>query len=216
MGCDYMTNNLGNKETMSKNIKHYMDLNHVDRNDLCQSLGVKYTTLSDWINAKTYPRIDKIELMSNYFKISKADLVEKHGEAAPRCGVRIPVLGKVVAGVPLEAITDIIDYEEIEPELAKTGEFFALQIRGDSMEPKLYEGDVVIVKKQPTVDSGETAIILINGDEATVKQVKEMPAGIMLIGHNTAVYEPHFYSNEEIEKLPVQILGKVVELRRKF
>lgn len=133
-----------------------------------------------------------------------------------RQGIRIPVLGRVVAGIPIEAITDILDYEEIDPELAKTGDFFALQVQGASMEPKLYDGDVVIVRRQPTVESGETAIVLVNGNDATVKQVKEVDAGIMLIGHNTAVYEPHFYSQQEISDLPVQILGKVVELRRKF
>ena len=133
-----------------------------------------------------------------------------------RQGIRIPVLGRVVAGIPIEAITDIFDYEEIDPDLAKTGDFFALHVQGSSMEPKLYDGDVVIVRRQPTVESGETAIVLVNGNDATVKQVKEVDAGIMLIGHNTAVYEPHFYSQQEISDLPVQILGKVVELRRKF
>lgn len=107
-------------------------------------------------------------------------------------------------------------HEEITPDLAKTGEFFALQVRGDSMLPTLKDGDVVIVKKQPTVDSGDIAIVLVNGNDATVKEIKESPAGITLIGHNVAVYTPRFYSNEEIKNLPVQVLGKVVEMRRKF
>lgn len=144
------------------------------------------------------------------------DTTDFSSTPTPRKGIRIPVLGRVIAGIPHEAITDILDYEEIDSELAKTGEFFALQVKGSSMEPKLYEGDVVIVKKQPTIESGETAIILVNGDEATIKQVKSMDSGIMLIGHNTAVYEPHFYSREDIATLPVQIIGKVIELRRKF
>lgn len=131
-------------------------------------------------------------------------------------GVRIPVLGRVVAGIPLDAIEEIIDYEEIPKSMAATGEFFALQVKGDSMLPTLKDGDVVIVKKQPTVDSGDIAIVLVNGNEATVKEVKESPAGITLIGHNVAVYTPQFYSNEEIKSLPVQVLGKVVEMRRKF
>lgn len=131
-------------------------------------------------------------------------------------GVRIPVLGRVVAGIPLDAIEEIIDYEEIPKSMAATGEFFALQVKGDSMLPTLKDGDVVIVKKQPTVDSGDIAIILVNGNEATVKEVKESPGGITLIGHNVAVYTPQFYSNEEIKSLPVQVLGKVVEMRRKF
>ena len=153
-------------------------------------------------------------------KMNFNDLLKSSSSASAtpssRQGIRIPVLGRVVAGIPIEAITDIIDYEEIAPDLAKTGDFFALHVQGSSMEPKLYDGDVVIVRRQPTVESGETAIVLVNGNDATVKQVKEVDAGIMLIGHNTAVYEPHFYSQQEISDLPVQILGKVVELRRKF
>lgn len=131
-------------------------------------------------------------------------------------GVQIPVLGRVVAGVPLEAVEEILDYEEITPELAATGEFFALQIRGRSMEPRMLEGDVVIVRRQSDVDSGDIAIVLVNGDEATVKRVSKSDRGITLIATNPNVYEPHFYSSEEINDLPVQILGKVVELRGKL
>ena len=114
------------------------------------------------------------------------------------------------------AVEDIIDYEEIDEELARTGEFFALQIRGASMKPVLYERDIVIVRKQSSVSTGDIAIVLINGDEATVKKIRRETGGVMLIGYNAAVYEPHFYTNEDIERLPVQILGKVVEMRRKF
>lgn len=68
---------LGNKEIMARNIQHYMDLHHKSRNDMCSALGVKYTTFTDWVTGKVYPRIDKIELMSNYFGIQKSDLVEE-------------------------------------------------------------------------------------------------------------------------------------------
>ena len=139
----------------------------------------------------------------------------KTGYPAGR-GVRIPVLGRVVAGIPIEAVEEILDYEEITPELAATGEFFALKIRGHSMEPRMMEGDVVIVRKQEDVESGDVAIVLVNGNEATVKRVKKQEEGITLIATNTSVYEPHFYSNKEIKNLSVQILGKVVELRGKF
>lgn len=128
-------------------------------------------------------------------------------------GIRIPILGRVVAGIPLEAIEDIEGWEEITPRMASGGEFFALRIRGSSMEPKLVEGDVVIVRKQSTVDNGDIAIVLVNGNEATCKQVNRTPAGITLIGFNVAVYAPHFYTNQQIEDLPVTIVGKVVESR---
>lgn len=131
-------------------------------------------------------------------------------------GVRIPVLGRVVAGIPIEAVEEILDYEEITPELAASGEFFALKIRGHSMEPRMMEGDVVIVRRQDDVESGDVAIVLVNGNEATVKRVKKQEDGITLIATNTSVYEPHYYSNKEIEELPVRILGKIVELRGKL
>ena len=96
-----------------------------------------------------------------------------------------------------QTATSLVAYVSRKKAVARTGDFFALQIRGASMEPVLYEGDIVIVRKQPTAENGDTTIVLINGDEATVKKIKRETSGIMLIGNNTAVYEPHFYSNEE-------------------
>ncbi|HJE82949.1 LexA family protein [Megasphaera stantonii] len=130
--------------------------------------------------------------------------------------VKIPVLGKVIAGFPTDAIEEAIDWEEIPREMAATGEYFGLKVKGHSMEPRILEGDVVIVKRQPDVESGKIAVVLINGNEATLKRVKKQKEGITLIATNISIYEPHFYTNEEIEKLPVQILGEVVELRGKF
>ncbi len=74
---------LGNKAIMAKNIQHYMGIKGVSRNDICDALGIKYTTFTDWVKGNTYPRIDKIELMANYFGISKSDLVEEHDPDEP-------------------------------------------------------------------------------------------------------------------------------------
>ena len=138
------------------------------------------------------------------------------GQAEPKHkGVRVPVYRAVAAGIPIEAIEDIVDYEEIEPELAATGEFFGLRIKGQSMEPRICEGDVVIVRKQDDADTGDTAIVLVNGYEATCKKVKKDGHGIALIPNNPS-YEVKYYSAEEISSLPVRIIGKVVELRGKF
>ena len=71
---------LGNKQIMAANIRYYMTVNNVDRNQLCEAIGTKYTTLCDWLHAKTYPRIDKIEKMANFFQVEKADLVERRSE----------------------------------------------------------------------------------------------------------------------------------------
>ena len=94
-------------------------------------------------------------------------------------------------------------------------EYFALQIKGQSMEPKISDGDVVIVRKQPDVDSGQIAIVCVNGDHATCKKVMKQQSGILLQPLNPA-YEATFYSTEDIENIPITILGRVVELRAKF
>lgn len=209
---------LGNKEVFAKNLKYYMNLYKKSRNDIVDALGFSYTTFTSWETGVNYPRIDKIEMLANYFNISKADLIEdkyKDNSTPPRTkGIRIPILGRVVAGVPLEAIEDIEGYEEITPEMASKGEYFALRVRGKSMEPFMLDGDIVIVRKQEAADSGDIVIVLVNGDEATVKEIKIHEDGLMLIGKNVAVYSPHFYNQKQIEELPVQIIGKVVEVRR--
>ena len=111
---------------------------------------------------------------------------------------------------------EILDYEEITPELANTGTFFALKIQGASMEPKLSDGDIVIIKQQNNVENGEIAVVLVNGQDATVKQIIKHDNGIFLHGFNPSVYTDVFYTNQQIGELPVIILGKVIESRRKF
>ncbi|MFA6850255.1 MAG: LexA family transcriptional regulator [Selenomonadaceae bacterium] len=196
--------------------------------ELRQRFNMKYNrtytaaAISQFENGKRTPETSALKDFSNFFGVSIDYLLEQtDSENDPFSskngkGVKIPVLGRVVAGIPLEATTEILDWEEITPEMALTGEYFALQIKGSSMMPRIQEGDVVIVKKQPSVESGEIAIVLINGDEATIKQVYVQENGIMLQAYNPTVYPAHFYNNEEIQKLPVCIIGKVVELRGKF
>lgn len=210
--------NLGNKEIMAKNILYYMNKYEKNRQDMCEALGVKYTTFTDWVKGNSYPRIDKIELMANYFGISKADLVESRTiQSAYKLskGITINVLGRVAAGLPIEAIENIIDTEEISEELANTGEFFGLQIHGDSMEPNMRQGDVVIVRKQDDAESGNIVIAMINGSDATCKRLVKYAEGISLVSFNTK-YEPMYFSNKEIIEKPIKIIGRVVENRQKY
>ena len=157
---------------------------------------------------------DKIEKIAKALSTTPAFLMGWEENHMHSKGIRIPILGRVVAGIPIEAITDIEGYEEITPKMASLGEYFALKIKGHSMEPQILDNDVVICKCQSDVESGDIAIILVNGDEATCKQIKKSQEGVTLIGFNPVVYPPHFYSNKEIEILPVNVIGKVVELRR--
>lgn len=132
-----------------------------------------------------------------------------------KIGIKIPVLGYVRAGMPMEAVEEIIDYEEISEEMARQGEYFGLQIKGDSMEPRIKEGDVVIVRKQSDVISGDIAVVMVNGEDATVKKIVKHENGISLLPFNQA-YAPLFYTQDEAVSLPVEIIGRVVELRGKF
>ena len=147
-------------------------------------------------------------------------LLDGHGEngespLASTGGVWIPVLGDVAAGVPIEAVEEVLDYEEIAASVAACGEHFALRIKGESMAPRMATGDVVIVRCQSDVENGEVAVVVVNGDSATVKKIKKSPDGMALVPTNPAC-EVMIYTNEQIAELPVTIIGKVVELRAKF
>ena len=130
-------------------------------------------------------------------------------------GVTINVLGRVAAGIPIDCVEEIIDTEEITQDMASTGEFFGLQIHGDSMEPRMKDGDVVIVRQQDDAETDNIVIAVVNGNEATCKRLKKYAEGIALISTNPS-YEPMYFSNKEIAEKPVRIIGVVKELRAKF
>lgn len=200
-------------DSIGGRIKQLRQSRSITQKELSEMLYKSESTVRMWELGKSEPDLEMLKKIANFFNVS-VDYLLNDGLITKR-GVKIPVFGNVAAGIPIDAITDIEDYEEITEELAASGEYVALKIKGDSMEPKMSEGDVVIVRVQPTIESGEIAIVLINGDNATCKKVKKTEEGIMLISLNSA-YEPMFYSNKQIEELPIRIFGKVVELRAKF
>lgn len=207
------------KKIFSKNLRYYMDLNQKSQIDIINDLGINKSSISTWVNGSRLPRMDKVDALAKYFNIKRSDLIESHDFTSSSVksthAIKINVLGRVAAGIPLEAVEEIIDTEEISEELSMTGEFFGLQINGDSMEPRMCQGDVVIVRRQEDADSGDIVIALVNGDDATCKRLRKYRDGIELISINPA-YKPMFFSNKEIEEKPVKIIGKVVELRGKF
>lgn len=154
-------------------------------------------------------------LDEKYNKDGKLAKQVKKIEELDKKGKIIPVLGDVAAGVPIEAIEDILDYEEISNVMAKTGEYFGLRIKGDSMSPRIVEGDVVIVRQQNDAENGDLVIVLVNGDSATCKRLMKYKDGISLISFNPA-YEPMTFSKDEIINKPIKIIGKVVENRQKY
>ncbi len=197
---------------------------NVSNYKVSKETGITQTTLSAWKNGKITPKTDTLQKIADYFGVSldyltghsKSNSFENDNKEIK--STRIPVLGKVSAGIPIEAIENYEgdEWEEIPQEMASKWDYFALKIKGKSMEPKFSENDVVIVRKQPTLESGEIGVVVVNGCDATVKKVYKQENGISLIALNQDVFAPKFYDNKEIEELPVKILGKVVELRAKF
>lgn len=187
----------------------------ISRKEIADFLQVHETTIKRYEdgNTKKLPT-DRLEKIAKYLNTSIEYLMGWEEEQKPQ-GVKIPVLGTVPAGIPISAVEDVLDYEEIPKSWENQGEFFGLKIKGDSMLPILTDGDIVIVRKQSTADNGDTVIAMVNGDDATCKRYERSNNGIMLIPNNSS-YTPTFYTNEEIASLPVTIIGKVVELRRKF
>lgn len=164
----------------------------------------------------TMPSVEKIRLLANYLGVTTSELLgETPGSSSS--GVRIPVLGTIPAGIPLDAIEDILDWEEI-PAAWATGDrqYFGLRVRGDSMYPRYLDGDTVILQKETTCESGDDCAVLVNGSEATLKQVMIKGDGSLELRPTNPAYPPRTYSPAEIESIPVQIIGVVVELRRKI
>ena len=209
-------NDIDIRHTFSMRLKTLLSEHEMTQNQLSKILGVSESTVGKWILEKSLPRMGIIQKLSEHFNVPKSYFLEKQDSPSKAItkGVRIPILGRVVAGVPLEAITDIEGYEEITPKMASLGEYFALRIKGHSMKPRIEDGEIVICKQQSDVESGDIAIVLVNGNEATCKQIKKSPEGITLIGFNPVIYPPHFYSNREIETLPITVIGRVVESRK--
>lgn len=207
-------------KTIAERIKEGMELRNLKQADLVELTGISKGALSSYISGHYVPKQNNIFLISKALNVSESwlmgnDVPIERSHNIKKKGVTINVLGRVAAGIPIEAIENIIDTEEISEEMAKTGDFFGLQIHGDSMEPKISEGDIVIVRKQEDAENGQIIIATVNGTDATCKRLRKYRDGIELISNNPS-YDPMFFSNEEIESKPVKIIGRVVELRSKF
>jgi repressor LexA len=192
---------------------------------LAKKLGCSKSSVNMYERGEREPSFEMLEAIADFFNVDidyllgKSDVKNRDPYTAVidaiETPIRIPVLGSVPAGIPLEAVEDIIDYEEISAEMARAGDYFGLRIRGNSMEPKISEGDVVIVRKQETVENGQIAVVMINGDDATVKKFYDTGAGVTLVGLNPT-FEPLTYTPDQVAQLPLRVIGRVVELRAKF
>ena len=200
-------------------LKETREKKGIKQSELASLLNVSQATLSNWErNVHEPDSFSLIELskilnvsIDYLLNVSPIKQIERHK------GIKIPVLGKIPAGIPIEAIEDVLDYEEIPEDWGRGGkEYFALKVEGDSMSPKYLEDDVVIFLETNKPNNGSDCAVIINGDEATFKRVLIQEKGIVLQPINTDGYEPVFYSNKQCHQLPVRIIGIAKEIRRKI
>lgn len=178
--------------------------------DLVRATGLTDSQISSWYNGRYRPNGEAMAKIAKALGVTVDYLLGK--EEAPVAKLtlpefkEVPVIGKVAAGVPISAQEDIIGTVMTEKNV------FALRIKGDSMSPRIMDGDVVLVKQQDTAEDGDIVIALIDG-EATCKVLKRSHGSVMLVPFN-ATFAPFVYSGQEAEDL--RILGKVVESRHEW
>lgn len=179
-------------------LRNYMNENGLNQTDLAKRLNVSRATVSAWLIGSRIPTAERMEEIAQILHL---------GETRT-----IPILGQVGAGYPMYAEENILGEEEIAPSLP--GEYFALKIHGDSMSPRMQDGDVVICRKQETAEDGDI-VIVIGAGEALCKRLRMYKDGIELYSINPD-YRPLSFSLKEIKDKQIQIIGKAVEVRGKL
>lgn len=186
--------------------------------EVAKEIGLSQSQYSAWENGHAKIDAPAMARLAAMFGVTVDFLLgQENIQVSKTGGIRIPVLGSIPAGIPLEAIEDILDWEEIPASMCSGGkEYFALEVRGDSMWPDYLPGDIIIVRKSPVCNSGDVCVVYVNGYDATLKQVSLGKDGSISIIPRNQSYPPRTFSREEVMNLPVSIAGVVVELRRKI
>lgn len=222
----------------AENIRRIRFEHHMTQEEFATLLGTTKQNISRYESGAVSPKISTAQAIADRLGITLSELngdpvnlfVKRDGmptdfsevikvlekQMQERKPVSIPVLGAIPAGIPLEAIEEILDYEEIPGDWARGGkEYFALKIHGSSMSPRYEDGDVVIFRRSETCESGQDCAVMVNGDDATFKRVRLTDSGMMLQAINPE-YDSYIYTAQQVRDLPVRIIGVAVELRRKF
>lgn len=225
-------------------IKEYRTNNNLSLRDFAQKCGLSHSYISALeknIDPRTgkpiAPTLDTIKYISKGMNLSIEEILKilddeqefKMNEEAPTSNTTqavVLVYGTIPAGIPIECIEDIIDTEEISADMLRGNkQYFGLKIKGNSMYPDYHDGDTIILEKVEDCESGQDCVVMVNGYEGTFKKVvkDEQNQTIRLQPINTSLgidgkplFEAITYTKEQINRLPVRIMGKVVELRRKI
>lgn len=227
-------------EDFSIRLKKAMTYRNMKQVDLCNKSGIDKALISNYLSGKYKAKQDKLHKLAIALDVSEGWLMgydvdmdrdwlpdsledlsdikidnARYIETTTKT-VKIPLLGKVPAGIPIEAIEEILGYEEIPASMLSGGEnYFALKVDGDSMFPDYRTGDVIIVRQQSDCNSGDDCIVMVNGDDATFKRVVKQEKSIILKPLNNE-YEPYYFNEYEIMTKPVKIIGVAIEVRRKL
>lgn len=228
------------EDTFANRLKMALEYNNMKPVELANKTHINKSLISNYLSGAFKAKQDKLDIIARtlnvseawlmgydvdmdreWFPDSKEDLTNitidnaRYIETTTKT-VKIPILGKVPAGVPIEAIEDIIGYEEIPASMLRGGNnYFSLKIDGDSMYPDYKTGDILIIKQQNDCNSGDDCIVMVNGDDATFKRVVKQEKSIILKPLNNE-YEPYYFDEYEIMTKPVKIIGVAVEVRRKL
>lgn len=206
------------KYFFASNLKYLRNKFNLEQQELAEELGKKSgSTVSDWERGKFIPRIGTLNEIAERFNISVNDLMRTdltvHTPIAPNMievkeMVKIPVLGTIACGEPIDAIENIAEYRSLSKDSMPSGELFYLEAQGDSMEPKIANGSFVLCRKQEDVENGEIAAVLVNGDqETTLKKVIKQGETILLVALNEA-YSPYIITKDN----PARIVGKALRV----
>lgn len=225
-------------ESFSDRLKKAMASKQYKQIDLCNKTGIDKALISNYLSGKYKAKSDKLHQLAKALDVSEgwlmgydvdmdrewfeekepSDLIIDNARYIETTSkqVKIPVLGKVPAGVPIEAIEDILGYVEIPYSMLNGGNnYFALKVDGDSMYPDYRTGDTIIIRQQNDCNSGDDCIVMVNGDDATFKRVIKQENSIILKPLNNT-YEPYYFTEYDIITKPVRILGVAIEVRRKL
>lgn len=203
----------------AKRLQELMDYLGVNATEFGKMTGIPKSSISMYLSGQRIMKSDRIGIISEKFGIDPAWLMDR--DVPMRQSVKesdvieVPIYGKVAAGNGVCAYEDVSGYVTVSRKLASTGDIFALRITGDSMQPRIADGDIVIVRKQSDADNGDTVIALVNGDDAICKRLRKYDGGIMLLSNNPK-YEPRVFTKQDTDDIPVRIIGRVMELRSEF
>lgn len=194
-------------------MKELRELKAITQDEIAALVGIKRSTYTNIENGKP-TRIITLQKIANVLGVPIQQLLSEESVDYDVKN-KIPVLGSVPAGKPVEAIEDIEEYIDYYPRFVKHGELFALRVKGNSMEPDLRSGDIAIIEKQDYAESGDIVVVRVNGEDVTLKRIKINTSGVMLIPTNK-MYDPIYFSQKQVLELPVTIIGRVIEVRRRF